>query len=198
MDRYPLPQQILFDRGTKFMAEFAKMCLNEYGLKMKPIKTRNPESNAIIKRIHQTIGNIIHTFDVYNILINDPWSVILAATMFAVCATYHTIIQASPMQLVFGQDAILNIKNVANWEHIQQRKQSLINHNNKRENMRRNNHQDKVGEKILVKRNNNYNHELEFMGPFPITQINDNGTVCFQKGIINDATNISRIKPFSN
>ena len=34
------------------------------------------------------------------------------------------------------------------------------------------------------------------MGPFPITQINDNGTVRFHKGIINDATNIRRIKPF--
>ena len=34
------------------------------------------------------------------------------------------------------------------------------------------------------------------MVPFPITQINDNGTVRFQKGIINDATNIRRIKPF--
>ena len=31
------------------------------------------------------------------------------------------------------------------------------------------------------------------MGPLPITQINDNGTVRFQKGIINDATNIRRI-----
>ena len=29
----PLPQQIVFDRGTKFMAEFAKMCQNDYGLK---------------------------------------------------------------------------------------------------------------------------------------------------------------------
>ena len=31
------------------------------------------------------------------------------------------------------------------------------------------------------------------MGSFPITQINDNGTVLFQKGIINDTTNIRRI-----
>ena len=62
--------------------------------------------------------------------------------------------------------------------------------------MRRNNHQYKVGDKILVKRKKNPNRELEFMGPFPITQINDNGTVCFQKGIINNATNICRIKPF--
>ena len=99
------------------------------------------------------------------------------------------------MQLVFGRDAILNIKHVANWEHIRQRKQLQINHNNMRENMRRNNHQYKVGDKILVKHKKNYKHELEFMGPFPITQINDNGTVRFQKGIINDATNICRIKP---
>ena len=62
--------------------------------------------------------------------------------------------------------------------------------------MRRNNHQYKVGDKILVKRKKNSKHKLELMGPFPITQINDNSTVCFQKGIINDATNIGRIKPF--
>ena len=67
---------------------------------------------------------------------------------------------------------------------------------NFKKNMRRNNHQYKVGDKILVKRKKNSKHELEFMGPFPITQINDNGTVRFQKGIINDATNIRRIKTF--
>ena len=100
------------------------------------------------------------------------------------------------MQLVFGRDAILNIKHVANWEHIQQRKQLRNNHNNMRENMWRNIHQYKVGDKILVKRKKNYKHEYEFMGPFHITQINDNGTVRFQRGIINDATNIHRIKPF--
>ena len=102
------------------------------------------------------------------------------------------------MQLVFGWDAILNIKHVANWEHIWQRKQLRINNNNKRGNMRRNNHQYKVGDKILVKRKKHSKHELEFMSPFPITQINDNGIVRFQKGIINDDTNIHRIKPFFN
>ena len=46
--RYPLPQRIIFDRGTEFMAEFPKMCHNDYGLKRKPITTRNPQSNSII------------------------------------------------------------------------------------------------------------------------------------------------------
>ena len=145
-----------------------------------------------------TIGYILRSFDVTYFVIKYPWSGILAATMFAVRATYHTTLQASPMQLVFGRDAILNIKHVADWEHIRQRKQLRINHNNMRENMRRNNHQYRVGDKILVNRKKNSKHELESMGPFPIMQINDNGTVCFQKGIINDATNICIIKPFSD
>ena len=116
--RYPLPQLIVFDSGTKFMAEFSKMCHNDYGLKRKPIMTRNSQSNAIIKRIHQTMGNIIRTFYVSNIVNNNPWSGILATTMFYVHATYHATLQASPMQLVFGRDAILKINHVANWEHI--------------------------------------------------------------------------------
>jgi hypothetical protein len=33
---------------------------------------------------------------------DDPWTGILAATIFAVWATYHTTLQASPMQLIFG------------------------------------------------------------------------------------------------
>ena len=53
--RYPLPQQIVFDRGTKFMAEFSKICQNDYGLNSKPITTRNPQSNAIIDIIHQPL-----------------------------------------------------------------------------------------------------------------------------------------------
>ena len=64
--------------------------------------------------------------------------------------------------------------------------------------MRHNNHQYKVDDKILVKRKKKSKHELEFMGPFLLLQINDNGTVRFQKVIINDATNICRTKPLFN
>ena len=142
------------------MAKFYKICQNNYGRKSKPITTRNPQSNAIIKRIYQTIGNIIWEFDISKIVNNDPWSDILAATMFAVRTTYHTTIQAYPMHIVFGQDAILNIKHVANWEHIRQHKQLQINHINKRKNMRWNKHQYKVGDKILVKRKKNTRHKL--------------------------------------
>ena len=75
------------------------------------------------------------------------------------------------MQLVFGWDNILNMKHFFDWEHIRQHKQLQINRNNKRKNMRQNNHQYKVGDTVLVNRRQNYKHKLEFMGPFLITQI---------------------------
>ena len=100
--RYPLLQRLVFDRGTEFMDEFTKTCQNNYGLKRKPIKTINPQSNAIIQKTHQTIVNIIRTFDVSSIINKDPWSGILSATVFDVCATYQTTLQESPMKLIFG------------------------------------------------------------------------------------------------
>ena len=72
----------------------------------------NPQANAIVEHVHQTIGNMIRTFQVYDndeLDDEDPWTGILAAIMAAVRSTYSTTTQATPMQLVFGHDAIFNI-----------------------------------------------------------------------------------------
>ena len=93
-------------------------------VKVKPITTRNPQANAIVERVHQTIGNMIRTFELYDndgIDDDDPWSGILAAVMAAVRSTYSTTTQAMPMQLVFGRDAIINAKFIADWDYIRQR-----------------------------------------------------------------------------
>jgi hypothetical protein len=84
------------------MGDFAKMAKTDYGIKRKPITTRNPQVNAIIEHVHQTIGNILRTFCVNEVDEDDPWSGILAATSFAVQSTYHTTLQATPAQLVLG------------------------------------------------------------------------------------------------
>ena len=47
--RYPLPQKLILDRGTEFLAEFAKMVNTDYGIQLRPITTRNPQANAIIE-----------------------------------------------------------------------------------------------------------------------------------------------------
>ena len=97
---------------------------------------------------------------------------------------------------MFDRDAILNIDHVTDRETIRQRNQECINENNKRENKNRCNHQYSVGGQVLLKTRKSSKHELEYEVPYVITQVNDNGTIRFQKGIVNDVVNIRRIKPF--
>jgi hypothetical protein len=151
LTRYPWPQEITYNRGTEFMAEFATMVEDDYGIKKKPITTRNPQANSIIERIHQTSGNIIRTFELHDsdMSAKDSWNGILSAAMFALRATYHTTLDATPMQLVFGRDAILNIKFEADWQYIKRRKQKLIHENNKRENAKRIPHVYKTRDKVM-------------------------------------------------
>ena len=107
------------------MAEFGKMILDEYGIVCKPITTRNPQSNAIIERVHQTLSNMIRSFQLHKTILDkdDTWSGMLSACMYAIRATVHITLQATPTQLVFGRDANLNIQFEANWNFI--RKQAI-------------------------------------------------------------------------
>ena len=105
----------------------------------RPITTHNPQANAILECVHQTIGNIICTFEIQGMVLDDnnPWDGILAATMFALSATVHTTTQHTPTQVVFGRDSILNTRHEADWQLIKTRKQNLINKGNARENSKR-------------------------------------------------------------
>jgi len=137
--------ELTYDRGTEFMGESAKMVEDDYGIVRRGTTVRNPQANAILEGVHQTMGNIIRTFEVHDsdLTIDDPWHGILSATMFALRATYHTTLQATPMQLIFGRDAMLNIKFQADQQLIKQLKQTKIHQNNVRENNKRIPHQYK-------------------------------------------------------
>jgi len=197
LTRYPYPTILTYDRGPEFMAEFAKMITEDYGIKRKGITTRNPQANAIIERVHQTLGNIIRTFDYDDLDMDDPWSGILSATMFAIRSTYHTTLQATPSQLVFGRDAILNTVFEADWNHIRQRRRKLILKNNANENRTRREYDYSVRDKVLIKDAESTKYSKPpWQGPYVITQVNDNGTVRIRKGSVTDTVNIRQIKPF--
>jgi hypothetical protein len=92
------------------------MVKHDYGITVKAITTWKPQANAILERIHATIGNIIRTHQVLETELDEdnPWSGILAAAMYAARATIHTTLQATPMQLVFGRYDVLtpNLKRI--------------------------------------------------------------------------------------
>ena len=159
---------------------------------------RNPQANAIVERVHQTIGNIIRTFELENNYLDeeDPWTGILSATAFAIRTTYHTTLKKSPGQLVFGRDMILNVKHIANWEVIREQKQRLINKNNQRENAKRTPYTYTVGQQVLLKRGTENKYEAPFKGPYRIIAVNNNGTVQLRIGALTDTHNIRRLMPF--
>ena len=125
------------------------------------------------ERVHQTISNILRTFKIHDTTVDDedPWSGLLAATMFAMVCTQHT-----PMQLVFGHDAFLNIAHDANWKYIKERKQRLIKINNKRENRKRIPYQYKIGDRVIVKGDYSAKYaNIAYKGPYTVTAVNNNG-----------------------
>lgn len=205
LTRYPWPTQVIFDKGKEFMGDFAHMMTNDYGIERKGTTVRNPQANAIIERIHQTLGNIIRTFQLHGddppyMDKDDPWAGILAATMFALRATYHTTLKATPAQLVFGRDAILNTVFEANWQLIKEQKQRMINKNNARENKSRIAHTYKAGDLVLCigkPTMAKYGQDM-WEGPHLVIKANDNGTVRLKKGAVIETVNIRQIKPYKH
>ena len=59
---YPRPREIGFDNEGEFKAEFKQLCAN-MGLKEKTSLPWNPQSNSILERIHQVLGDCLTTFE---------------------------------------------------------------------------------------------------------------------------------------
>jgi len=63
----------------------------------------------------------------------------------------HATSRATPTQLVFGRDAMLNASFQADWQFGKEHKPWLILQNNKRENAKRTPHAHDVGDVVVVK-----------------------------------------------
>jgi hypothetical protein len=121
----------------------------------------------------------------------------LSAAAWAICRTVHTTLNATPGQLVFGQDMLLPIQFKADWARIRQRKQDIINVNNRKENSKRIKHEYRVGEEVLLEKPGQISKlSAPRTGPYRITETYTNGTVCIQRGVVNERVNIRRLTPY--
>jgi hypothetical protein len=84
----------------------------------KPTSVNNPQANAILERMHQTIMGMLQTAeidmsdtvnesDIANFLTNAAW---------AVCSTYHIVLKTSPGAAIFGRDMLFDIPFIADWD----------------------------------------------------------------------------------
>jgi hypothetical protein len=124
LTHYPRPSLITLDCSSKFIGQdFCDMCVNDYGIKRKVISTQNLQANATVERAHQTLGNLIRSFQLQDKSyydLDNPWGGILVAIAFALRSTYHTTLQAMPGQLIFGREMVLNLQHLTDWTAISQ------------------------------------------------------------------------------
>jgi hypothetical protein len=176
--------RITYDHGSEFIgSEFQLLIKEECDIESKPSSERNPQSNAILERIHQTIGDMLCTFEAEKQPMDksDPWSGILSAVALAVCSTCHATMQSTPGQLVFGRDMIWDTAHVADWQCAKQRKQTLIDKNN---NAKQIDYDYAVGNSILKIKAGTLKMEQPREGPFNIIRVHTNGTVTTQKKVL--------------
>jgi transposase InsO family protein len=105
----------VYDNGSKFKLHFEALC-EKYGIKHKPISVKNPQANAILERVHQVIMVMLCTSEldiVPSVAVGDI-DTFLTNVEWAICATYHTVLNASPRTAIFGRDMLLDIPFLAN------------------------------------------------------------------------------------
>ena len=92
---------------------------------------------------------------------------------------------------------ILPIQIKTDWARIRQRKQGMINVNNRKENVKCIEHKYRVGEKVLLEKPGLVSKlSAPRTGPYRITNTYTNGTVRIQRGVVNERVNIRRLTPY--
>ena len=172
--------------------------LESYGVETVPTTVKNPQANYV-ERVHQTLGNMLRTYelDKYKFDYDDPWTQILSNCAWAIRSTMHTVMEATPAQLIFKRDMLFDLSFRAKWKEIRDKRNIASQNNVQRENKTRKVHYYKVGDKVLVE-NDTIQRKLmpKRDGPFSVVRVYSNGTIKIRKGFYTQRVSIRRCVPY--
>jgi hypothetical protein len=123
--------------------------------------------------------------------------IFLSDAAWAICATYHTIIKASPGAAIFGKDMLFDVPFIADWKIIGEHRHQLTNLNIAHKNEGRINYDYQVGHKVFVRDNGIFRKaEARYLKePWTITSVHKNRTIKMQCRNKSKKMNIWRVKP---
>jgi len=199
--RYPRPKGIGFGNGGEFKGEFSALC-GRMGMKKKPSLSWNPQSNAILERIHQILGDCLRTFGMGGMGIDpgdgDPSQQCLTEAAYAIRCGYHATHGCSPAELVFGRNMFLPVTTPIDLGALRVRKQKAIAKSNKRGNSKRKGYKYQKGDWIIIKEPGILRElTAPWSGPYKVVKHHDNGTLTYGEGpFVGGRVNIRRVKPY--
>jgi hypothetical protein len=204
LSRYPRPMRCVHDNGGEFLGADFQRILELNGIKDVPTSVKNPQSNAICERMHQTAANVLRTL----LHAHPPQNALqagalidsaLATTMHATRASIHRTLRTTPGALVFQRDMFLDVPLIANLQTIRDRRQVLIDENLRRQNLKRRSFDYVAGQSVMVKVPNPGKLDQRATGPFLIHQVHANGTLTIQRNLhVRERINVRRLIPYHN
>jgi hypothetical protein len=199
LSRYQRCCYNIYGNGSEFKLNFEYLC-ETYGIKRKPTTIKNPQANAILERLHQVLGQMLHTseLDMAKTIAPDDLDVFLDNAAWAIRSTYHTVFKAFQGAAIFGHAVLFDIPFIANWNKIGDFRQRQTNLSTACKNSKRVNYDYKVGNKVLLtqegifqKAESPYNKE-----PWTITTIHKNRNIRIQRRTQSERLNIRRVIHF--
>ena len=198
--RYPRPNKCIHDNGGEFIGMEFQELLQQAGVKDGPTTRKNPQSNAVCERMHQTVGNMLRTTIRKITTTAQAEQAIdnaLASAMHATRCSYTKSIGMTPGAMAFHRDMFFDLPIVADLLSIRDERQGMIDENLRRQNAKRREYNYQVGEPVLLKSDNPNKLEPKAHGPYPILQTHTNGTVTIlRKQHVAERINIRRIIPY--
>jgi hypothetical protein len=179
--RYPRSCAAIFDNDLEFSSEFLEL-LRSYGVIAKSTTIKNPQANAFVDRIHQVMSDFIRTMELHERQLDDTTiNAVLQSVAYGLRSTYHSSLGASPGQIIFGRNMIINAVYLANWKDLQSRRKIQIRHNNIRENKSRIPHEYKISDSVYIRKSCNEQKLHPLQGPFIIEKVYINRTVTIRR-----------------
>jgi hypothetical protein len=200
--RYPRPLRVIHDNGGEFIGNPFRHMLYVHGIKDVNTTAYNPQANSIAERMHQTIGNMLRTLLHSNPpqhlhQVEEILDSCLASAMQASRNAIHHTLNTSPGAITFQRDMLYPIQYFADFNQLEQRRQTLIDQNAQRKNRGRISHDYEIGDEILILAHDTNSLDPRAEGPYFITQVHANGTVTIQLSHnLTERINIRRIRPY--
>jgi hypothetical protein len=200
--RYPRPMRCVHDKGGEFIGSSFQWLLELFSIKDVCSTSKNPQSNAVCERMHQTVGNVLRTL----VHANPPQNMTqardiiddaLATAMHAMRTTVATTLGSAPGALAFSRDMFLNVPLIADWQAIARVREHHVNENLRRANRKRCHYDYAPGQQVLKKVHNPSKLGVRTEGPYTIERVHVNGNLTIQlRDGITERINIRRVLPY--
>jgi hypothetical protein len=176
--------------------------LSSYNIEAKQTTVKNPTANSLVKRIHLTLEDQLHTKHFGNNYIGEV-DYLLQIALFAIRAATPSNCTYSPSQLAYRVDMFFCQQIHINWLALKAKCQKQFMANNEKENRKQLEHTYKVNDLVLILKKPYKMDKAEKIslptynkGLYRILEVFNNGTVKILQGAYTDIINIRRLIPY--